>query len=369
MFSSIRLLFLTVLTLTPMVGFSALRPKLHQTLEGFDNPISCAFSLDGNTLFMVNSARGEYGWVAGRGAISKVVVAADGTMELTEQRFVADLTGPMGIAVLPVDTDRFKAGTVFVSQGGAWAVDRGGKLIRNSFDLEAGVFAIDPETGRVVGKLLMGPKTPFSRSLGHGVVNPLAITFDPMGNLYLCDGGSGGRNLVPPIVGRAGVIRIPASSLDEAAAGNDVPGLAFLDVAHGPTSVFWDEANNALMATTGDGMGPLGGAVYRLPRGDFSNRGAIETVGQALSPIAGAFILPSGKVIVTVISGEIREIRSLKKWKDVRLKPDLFLVTPGSVASKLLEDGSTLVVMPEQAGGGIANWRQRAQILIFPAGS
>lgn len=366
--SFIRLILPAVFVMLSVAESHAARPTLHQTLEGFDNPVSSAFSPEGDTLYVVNSARGEYGWVGGRGAVSKVKVAPDGTLDLTEPKFVTKLTGPMGIAVMPVDTERFPAGTVFVSQGGAWAVDRSGNLIRNVFDLEMGIFALDPDSGRIIGKLLMGPGTPFASSLGHGVVNPLSITFDPKGNLFLCDGGSGGRNLDPPVEGRAGLIRIPVDSLDEAAGAKPVPGMTFLEVAHGPTSVFWDTSNDALMATTGDGFGPLGGAVFRLPRGDFSDRGKIETVGQALTPVSGAFILPSGKVIVTVTSGEIKEIRSLKKSRDVRLKPDLYLVTPGSLASKQLADGSTLVVMPEQSGGGIADWRQRVQILIFPAG-
>lgn len=368
MSSPIRLILSAVLVMLSLAESRAARPILHQTLEGFDNPVSSAFSLGGNTLYVVNSARGEYGWVGGRGAVSKVTVAPDGTLDLVEPKFVANLTGPMGIAVMPIDTDRFPAGTVFVSQGGAWAVDRGGSLIRNVFDLETGVFALDPDSGRIIGKLLMGPKTPFASSLGHGVVNPLSITFDPKGNLYLCDGGSGGRNLDPPVKGRAGLIRIPVDSLDEAAGAKPVAGMTFLEVDHGPTSIFWDPQNDALMATTGDGFGPLGGAVFRLPRGDFSDRGKIVTVGQGLTAVSGAFILPSGKVIVTVTSGEIREVRSLKKSKDIRLKPDLYLVTPGSLASKQLGDGSTLVVMPEQSGGGIADWRQRIRILVFPAG-
>ena len=95
--------------------------------------------------------------------------------------------------------------------------------------------------------------------------------------------------------------------------------------------------------------------------------GRIETVGQGLTAVSGAFIMPSGKVITTVTSGEIREVRSLKKSKRVRLKPELYLVTPGAMATKQLANGNTLAVMPEQSGGGIADWRQRIQVLVFPS--
>ena len=343
------------------------RPALHQTLEGFDNPISCAFDLDGDFLFVVNSARGDYGWVATKGAVSKVAVAADGTLTLTEPRFVSNLNGPMGVAVLPVDVGRFPAGTLFVSHGGAWVVDRGGNLIRNTFDLETGVVAIDPANGRVIGKLLMGPGSAFSRSLGHGVVNPLGLGFDPSGNLFLCDGGSGGPNLDPPVEGRAGIVRIPAGQLESIVADGEASGLGFLEVRHVPTTVFWDDATESLIATTGGGIGPLGGAVFRLPRGDFSQRGSVETVGQGLNGVSGAFITPKGTVAAIVLSGEIRQIRSKEKFRDIRLKPELFLVTPGAPAVRRQDDGRLMVVVPEQAGGGIADWRQQIRVILFPS--
>ncbi|MEZ5278378.1 MAG: hypothetical protein R3F07_18495 [Opitutaceae bacterium] len=356
-----------LLALVSTAGFSADRPVHYQTLTGFDNPISCAFDLSGDLLFVVNSARGEYGWVSGRGAVSKVAVAADGTLSMIDDRFVTGLGGPMGIAILPVEIGRFAAGTIFVSQGGAWVVNRSGELVRNTFDLETGVFAIDPESGRIVGKLLMGPGTRFSQSLGHGVVNPLGICFNPAGDLFVCDGGSGGPNLSPPVDGRAGIIRIPADQLDSVAAGNGAEGLDFLGVANGPTTLFWHAASNSLMATTGSGMGPLGGAVFRLPRGDFSERGSVETVGSGLTAVAGAFITPAGTAIAIVNSGEIRRIRSKEKSKDIRLRPELYLVTPGAPAAKTLPDGRIMTVIPEQAGGGIADWHQQVQVILFPS--
>jgi len=359
-------LILTATTLGLATQLSAARPVIHQTLQGFDNPIDCAFSVDGTVLYVVNSARDEYGWVQGKGAISKVDVSADGTLAIAEAKFTNNLGGPMGIAVLPVDAGRFAAGTVFVSQGGAWVVDRSGDLVRNSFDLETGVFAIDPESGRIIGKLLMGSGTAFSKSLGHGVVNPLGLSFDPQGNLYLCDSGSGGRNFDPPVDGIPGVIKIPGAMLEEIAANRQVGGIGFRYVRYVPTTVFWDRMNRGLIVTTGGGKGPLGGAVFRLPRGDFTTDGEVETVGQGLSPVTGAFMTPSGRFFATVTSGEIREIRSRKKFRRVKFHPELYLLSPGSLATKSLSNGELMVVVTERAGGGIADWRQRIQVLFFP---
>lgn len=363
----IHLLVLSAVSLGCVPHLSAARPKVQQVLQGFDNPISCAFSPDGSALYVVNSARGEYGWVHGKGAVSKVDVSSDGTLSISEAKFTANLGGPMGIAVLPVDVGRYTAGTIFISQGGAWVVDRSGSLVRNSFDLETGVFAIDPASGQIVGKFLMGPGSAFSKSVGHGVVNPLGLCFDPEGNLFLCDGGSGGRNLDPPIEGKPGVIKIPGGSLEDIAANRKVGGVEFIAVSYLPTTVFWDHSSNGLIVTTGSGFGPLGGAIFRLPRGDFTvEKGQIETIGRGLSPIAGAFISRKGTFFATVTSGEIREVRSKEKYRRVKLRPELYLVSPGALAPKPLPDGRLMVVMTEQAGGGIADWQQRIQVLMFP---
>jgi hypothetical protein len=362
-----RVLILSAFALGSIAPLPAARPTVQQVLKGFDNPISCAFSPDGSMLYVVNSARGEYGWVHGKGAVSKVDVSADGTLAVSELKFTANLGGPMGIAVLPVDVGRYTAGTIFVSQGGAWVVDRSGELIRNSFDLETGVFAIDPASGQIVGKFLMGPGSAFSKSLGHGVVNPLGLGFDPQGNLFLCDGGSGGRNLEPPIEGRPAVIKIPGGLLEDIAANRPVGGIEFIDVSHVPTTAFWDHLNNGLIVTTGGGFGPLGGAIFRLPRGDFTlDKGQIETVGQGLSAVTGAFSTPRGTFFATVNSGEIREVRSKEKYRRVKLRPELYLLSPGALATKPLPDGRLMVVVTEQAGGGIADWQQRIQVLTFP---
>jgi hypothetical protein len=362
-----RVLIVSTFALGCINPLPAARPSVQQVLKGFDNPVSCAFSLDGSTLYVVSSARGEYGWVHGKGAVSKVDVSADGTLAISEQKFTSNLGGPMGIAVLPVDVGRFSAGTIFVSQGGAWVVDRSGKLIRNSFDLETGVFAIDPSSGQIVGKFLMGPGSAFSKALGHGVVNPLGLCFDPRGNLYLCDGGSGGRNLAPPIDGKSAIIKIPGGVIEDIAAGRPVGGIEFINVSHVPTTTFWDHLKNGLIVTTGSGFGPLGGAIFRLPRGDFTvDKGQIETVAQDLTAVTGAFSTPRGTFFATVTNGEIREVRSKEKYRRVRLRPELYLLSPGSLATKPLPDGRLMVVVTEQAGGGIADWQQRIQVLMFP---
>lgn len=364
-----RVLVFSVIALAGSTHLSAARPTVHQTLEGFDNPISCAFSLDGTVLYVVNSARGEYGWILGKGAISKVELSTDGTLAIAEPKFTANLAGPMGIAVLPVAVGRFAAGTLFVSQGGAWVVNRSGKLVRNSFDLETGVFAIDPASGQIVGKLLMGPGSAFSKSLGHGVVNPLGLGFDPQGNLYLCDGGSGGRNLDPPIEGRPGIIKIPGGALEDIAGNQQVGGVEFLDVSYVPTTAFWDHSKDGLIVTTGSGRGPLGGAIFRLPGGDITiDKGQIETIGQGLSAISGAFVTRKGTFFAVVTSGEIRQVRSKEKYRRIKFRPELYLVSPGALATKPFPDGRLMVVMTEQAGGGIADWWQRIQVIFFPPG-
>ena len=75
-----------------------------------------------------------------------------------------------------------------------------------------------------------------------------------------------------------------------------------------------------------------------------------------------------GTFFATVSSGEIRQVRSKEKYRQIKLRPELFLVSPGSLATRPLSDGRLMVVMTEQAGGGIADWRQRIQVLFMPPG-
>ena len=83
-----------------------------QVLKAFDNPEGAIFSADGQHVFISNAAeigdRGQgFGWAEGEGYISKLAVQPNGTLTMVEERLIDGLTGPLGMAVLPVATGKF----------------------------------------------------------------------------------------------------------------------------------------------------------------------------------------------------------------------------------------------------------------------
>src|SRR5918996_2607555 len=89
-----------------------------QVLKAFDNPEGAIFSADGSHVFISNAAEigdraDTFGWAEGEGYISKLEVQPNGELEMLDEKLIDGLTGPLGMAVLPVATDRFPAGTIF----------------------------------------------------------------------------------------------------------------------------------------------------------------------------------------------------------------------------------------------------------------
>src|SRR5262245_13731995 len=120
------LIHMPLLALTLALGASTVRAadplqpypvkgEVVQRLNAFDNPEGAIFSADGQFVFISNSA--ELGmpdkglhWTHKGGYISKLAVQADGTLKIINEKLIAGLTGPLGMAVIPVATKKFPAG-------------------------------------------------------------------------------------------------------------------------------------------------------------------------------------------------------------------------------------------------------------------
>ena len=106
-----------------------------QVLKEFDNPEGAIFSADGSHVFVSNAAEAgdlseDFGWVEGAGYISKLDVKANGELAIIEKKLIHGLTGPLGMGVLPVATEKFPAGTIFLCTGSAPFVDSDGQVVR-----------------------------------------------------------------------------------------------------------------------------------------------------------------------------------------------------------------------------------------------
>jgi len=90
-----------------------------QRLNAFDNPEGSIFSADGKFVFVSNSAElgmpdKGFHWTHKGGYISKLAVQSDGTLKMVNEKLITGLTGPLGMAVLPVATKKFPKGTIFL---------------------------------------------------------------------------------------------------------------------------------------------------------------------------------------------------------------------------------------------------------------
>jgi hypothetical protein len=102
-----------------------------QVIKAFDNPEGTIFSADGNSVFVVNAAEigdraKDFGWTEGQGYFSKLEVLPNGELKTVNDKLVTGLTGPLGMGVLPVATEKFPPGTIFLCAGTSGRPERPG---------------------------------------------------------------------------------------------------------------------------------------------------------------------------------------------------------------------------------------------------
>lgn len=343
---------------------------LREPVELFNAPAGAAFSGDGKMLFVTNSARTDYGMIAGRGAVSRLTVGADGQLTMDQQRLVDGLNGPIGIAQLPISLGQFPRGTLVVVVGGRWVVKDRNTAVDDPRERGTGLVFIDPASGARLGDLYLGAGSLIDALVGHPLYDPSHVTFDSEGNVFISDVAGVG---LPRREGKrdpAGILRVTVAGMQallrgEAPAGADV---AFLDVPEVPGGIVWSAKDNRLFLTTGTGIGDLVGAVLAIERGDFGSSGSIRTIDTELQPMMGACITANGSLIAAHTTGVLSFIkRGRGKMKDLRFRDRPVFLSPGQPAATTLANGQVLVVLPEMASGGRPAWRHRMQVFTLPA--
>ena len=196
-----------------------------QVLKAFDNPEGAIFSADGQSVFVSNAAeigdRGQgFGWTEGEGYISKLAVQPNGTLTMVEERLIEGLTGPLGMAVLPVATGKFPAGTIFALAGSAPLVDAQGQAVKDPTHLRTKLIAFNDD-GKVLGEIDTGQGSLFERINGSPIALINALGFDAEGNAYVADTAFGADQFDPPFAGKSGLWLIPHGALDALADGQE----------------------------------------------------------------------------------------------------------------------------------------------------
>lgn len=359
-----------------------------QVVKAFDNPEGAIFSTDGNFLFVSNAAEigdrsEEFGWTEGEGYISKLEVLPSGELRMVEEKLITGLTGPLGMGVLPVATERFPAGTIFLCAGSAPLVDSEGQVVREPERLRTKLVAFNDD-GEVLGEIDTGQGSLFEEINGSPIVLSNALGFDGEGNLYVADTAFGAEQFEPPFEGKGGLWMIPVGALDALADGQSpAEQPKFIPIPGNPDGVEVSPVDGKIYVNTvgpvGGAPDPAGGGIYALTKEDFSGEAAEGKLpppfDRDLGALDGLDFTAGGVMLNTQIRGDIPNklivhcpggtattlvLEPGGSWAD--------LAGPADLAVRRAADGSQLVAVPELMARDATPGDDELTLLALPAG-
>jgi hypothetical protein len=291
---------------------------------------------------------------------------------MDKERLITGLTGPLGMAVIPIATKKFPKGTIFLIEAWAPLAQADGTEIKDPSVLDPKIIAFNAE-GNILGAIKFGAAS--QAKAVSGVVATLgnALGFDKEGNLYVTDTGIGGGQFNPPIETKGGgVFMLPASSLDELADGKAAP-LSYIAVPEGgPDGVEVAPDGAIHFNTVGVAAGlkdPAEGGMYRLTKEDFK-------AGRLPAPFAHGL----GALDGLDFAGSARLDTEIKNTNSVVVTPpygvpmmltydqDIKLTGPADIAVRKMEDGSYLLVIPELSATSPNKNDNPVTVVRLPAG-
>jgi sugar lactone lactonase YvrE len=350
-----------------------------QVIAAFDNPEAVIFSADGRWLFVSNSAElgdrsGGLSFGAGEGYISKLEVLPSGRLKMVEEKLIDGITAPLGMGVLPVATDKFPAGTIFVCAGSALQSDSSGQPITDPARLRSKLIAFDVD-GNVLGEIDTGTGSVFDQINGSPIVLINALGFDREGNLYVADTAFGGAQYDPPVTDKSGLWKIPHESLDALAGGMAAPTPpSFMAIPGNPDGVEMSPIDGKIYVNT---VGPVAGAPDPAGGGIY----ALTDVGgtlpapfdRDLGALDGLDFTDGGTMLNTQIKGDVPTSLTVncpnQPATQLEIEPSgpmVELAGPADIAIRGLSDGTTLVVVPELTARDATPGDDEITVLALP---
>jgi DNA-binding beta-propeller fold protein YncE len=355
-----------------------------QVLKTFDNPEGSIFSADGQSVFVSNSAeigdKGQgFGFTEGEGYISKLAVQPNGTLVMVNERLIEGLTAPLGMAVLPVATGKFPAGTIFALAGSAPLVDAQGQVVKDPTHLRTKLIGFN-DNGKILGEIDTGQGSLFERINGAPIVLINALGFDAEGNAYVADTAFGADQFDPPFAGKSGLWLIPHGALDALADGQE-PSEApvFIEIPGNPDGVEVSPVDGKIYVNT---VGPVGGApdpadggIYALTKDDIANNKLPPPVEGGLGALDGLDFTAGGAMLNTQIKDDRPSQIYIncpgKGATTLALAPggtSSDLNGPADVAVRRSGGGVQLVIVPELFARAANAKTDEVTVLALPAG-
>jgi DNA-binding beta-propeller fold protein YncE len=360
------LIYMPLLALTLVLGASTARAadlqpypvkgQVVQRLNVFDNPEGAIFSADGQFVFVSNAADvgmpdKDLHWTHKGGSISKLAVQPDGSLKMINEKLITGLTGPLGMAVNPVATKKFPAGTIFVIEAWAPLAEADGTEVKDPSVLDPKIIGFNSD-GTVLGAIKLGAGSSAAKAAGVIATLGNALAFDKDGNLYAIDTGVAGGLFDPPIETKGGgAYMFPVSSLDALADGQSAPVSYIATPEGGPDGIEVAPDGTIHFNTVGPVAGlkdPADGGMYRVTKEDFKNGKLPAPFAQGLGGLDGLDFV-----------GNVRLDTEIKNTNSVVVTPtagvpmmltydkDIKLVGPADIAVRKMSDGSYLLVIPE----------------------
>jgi hypothetical protein len=329
-----------------------------QRLNAFDNPEGAIFSADGQFVFISNSAdigtpdKGLH-WTHKAGYISKLSVQPDGSLKMVNEKLITGLTGPLGMAVIPVATKKFPAGTIFVIEAWAPLAEADGTEVKDPSVVDPKIIGFNAD-GKVLGAIKLGAGSSAAKAAGVSATLGNALAFDKEGNLYAIDTGVAGGLFDPPIATKGGgAYMFPVASLDALADGQSATVSYIATPEGGPDGIEVAPDGAIHFNTVGPVAGlkdPADGGMYRVTKEDFKNGKLPAPFAQGLGGLDGLDFV-----------GNIRLDTEIKNTNGVVVTPpsgkpmmltydkEITLAGPADIAVRKLSDGTHLLVIPELA--------------------
>ncbi|TVR49914.1 MAG: hypothetical protein EA425_11205 [Puniceicoccaceae bacterium] len=330
------------------------RAEVRQTIDGLKRPTAAVVKPGGTAVLVTEAPVRGLGLALGEGAVRRYSIRQDGSLADGEL-VVAGLDGPVGLTVLRAPVGPWPEGTLVVLVGSAAVSDAEGRPVREAALLRIGLQGIDPVEGSLLEFLPLGPDSAAAGALGHPVLGPTGLASAGDGTLYVADSGAGGEVLRPSATGRPGIWRLTPGLVARLFEGGEAAA-EFIPVNNIPGGLYFDRDRDALLFVTSNSRGPSGGAIFRLGGGDFSGRTPLETLAHDLRALNGVVVTERGQVIAARAVGELTTPRSRLRGRNLRLRPDEALLSPGQPAV-WSRGGASFLAVPERAGDRIRVFR------------
>ena len=379
-------IFIGMVAVLLMAAFAAyaelpvypVKGKVVARLAIFDNPEGVIVSMCGNYLFVSNAcnakAKEGFAWAEGRGSISKLEIGPYGDLKMIDRTFVKGLTGPLGMAILNVDTGKFAAGTLFAMTGSAPMSTIDGTPITDPKRHKPKIIAINPASGAILGEISMGANSVFAKISGGPADLLNALAFDLKGNLYMVDTGWGHESYKPAFKYAGGTWKIPVESIDALADGKTPPKMPqFVPNPSWPDGVEVDPITQKVWINTvmpPNDKDPYKGAYWALTDADFDSGTLPPTLATGLGRLDGcAFTVRGTNIQTEIINNVIVVVHPSDPGKPYRLatEPEIVMQGPADINLKTLGDGSYLLFVPELTAMNPTQWDEVVTVIWLPA--